>query len=186
MSAMANPRSEYRDRAKKIFIESEMSLPALASMSKQLIGIEIPVGDLKEWSKRDPNGSWEVARAKHKAENSSTADLVKQVSHIIQIAYTQIVAESVKGLTLIGDFDREEVKKRLEGVPGLEILEIGGKVNPTLFTAFMTLLDKSGIKISNMQANRMVSREQGLAAIRDEIEKMRNGKAENEKPIVES
>jgi hypothetical protein len=170
-----NTRKEYYERAKKIFIEGDMSFPALSSMSRQLVGVHIETADLKKTSQYDPEGTWLVLREKYKAKNNPQANIGEQVAHVIQLTYNQIVAESVKGLTLVGDYDREEVKKRLEGVEGLEILEIGGKLTPGLLTAFMTLLDKSGIKFNGLQANRMTGREQALAAIRDEKERLING-----------
>lgn len=165
---------EYFARAKKIYIEGDMSFNALSSMSKQLIGCHIPTEDIKKKSQYDPEGTWLVLREKYKAANSTVTNVGSKVNHLIEITYSQIVAESVRGgLTLVGDFDREEVKKLLKGIEGLEILEVRGGVQPALLNAFMTLLDKSGIKLSSLQANRMVGREQALAAIRDEMEKVK-------------
>jgi hypothetical protein len=155
-----------------------MSFPALSSMSQQLIGIHIETGDLRKASQYDPEGTWLVIREKFKAANSPAVNIGAQVSHVIQLTYNQIVAESVRGITLVGDFDREEVKKRLEGIDGLEILEVGGKLTPGLLTAYMTLLDKSGIKFNGLQANRMTGREQGLAAIRDEMQRLREAEVQ--------
>lgn len=149
--------------AKQMFLEQGIPLPALSSLSQKLIGKHIPVDVLKHASRDDPDGSWATQR---RLLTEGTQDVTDEIQHLRQIMYQQIVLQSNAGLFLSGEFDEEEVKRRLRGIPGLEIKRWGGRVDSNLINTYMNILAKSNIEIRLSGANGKTPREQVLDAIR--------------------
>lgn len=162
--------TEAWTRLRRSFVESNMTLEEIASLSESIVGQHVSYEQVKDRSKRDPAGSWEILRAAYRSSNAKS-DIAEEVDTIRQLVYRQIVHSSLSGVFVYGDVDLDDVRKAIKGVRGVEgCAQINPSLDASYVNSYMNLLAKSG-KSGLPRPSAKSSRQQVIDLIKESSKK---------------
>jgi hypothetical protein len=167
---MREHSDELIEAAKAAYLKSNMSMAELARNSASLIGQHVTLNKLLYYSRRDPEGRWDVLR-KARPDKISL-----EINHLRALLYEQIVANAEGGYFVTGDnLDETILIETLSRIDGIQIRKINpGSTEPALVNAYMNILSKANIQ-ADTGISAKTSREQVLDAIEEYLEESENG-----------
>lgn len=171
VSYLSDYTKDTIDTLRAAFVENpKFSIKEVSRRSEEIVGQQIQYDNLRLIARNDEEGNWHVLKRAYQASGSN-ADINHEVDHIRRLMYRELALTGEEGLLIIGNYDQEEVRDALGGIPGVEIKEFGSRrVDHNLVNSYMNILSKSNMELNVQGTSAKTPREQVLDIVEESLQ----------------